>query len=116
MPNPVTPKGTFTCAHSGTAHPAGTSKLTVADQPVLPFSAADALMAYEKCTNPDNAGGKCAKTIPMPAVANPGAAVHLTVGGAPALLDALTANTNPPAPPGTPLASVKPGQTRLTAT
>lgn len=51
----------------------------------------------------DHAGAACG---------NPGSATKVTVGGTPALLDQLTANTMPAA---TPLQSIDPGQTKLTA-
>jgi hypothetical protein len=113
MAAPVTKTGTFTCAHTGKGHPDGTTKLTVKGDPVVPFTAAAGVTSYDGCTNPENLGGKCVVTAPIPPVRNPGAATHLTVGGAAALLDSLTANTTPAAAP---LTSVDAGQIRLTAT
>lgn len=113
MAHPVTPDGVFHCAHLGKGKPTGTSKLTVGgEKPVLPFAAAAQVTTYSGCGNA-NAGGPCAATAPLPPTGNPGAATHLTVGGVPVLLDALTAQTSPPV--GT-LQSVDAGQTTLTAT
>ena len=111
-PAPVTSKGIFSCAHSGTMSLQATSKLTVDTHPVQTFSSGGYTGSYDNCKNPQNAGGQCASTTPVPPTGNPGSATKLTIGSSPALLSELTANTMPAA---TPLQSVDPGQTKLTA-
>jgi hypothetical protein len=108
MAAPVTTKGVLACAHQGALSLGAASKLTVEGDPVQTFSASYT-GSYAGCTSNS---GQCTTTTPFPAAANPGSAVKLTISSAPALLSTLTANTTPA---GTPLKSVDPGQTKLTA-
>ena len=112
MAAPVTSKGSLSCAHGGTMSLQAASKLTLNGDPVQAFSPGGYSGSYDKCTYPENSGGPCAQTTPVPPAGNPGSATKLTVGGSPALLSQLTANTMPA---GTPLQAVAPGQAKLTA-
>jgi hypothetical protein len=119
MAGVVTSAGSVTCNHGGKAPLSSTAKLTVADEPVLPFSAVATLGPYAKCQFTVSGNPKPCTTTTATAP-NPGQAGKLTVGGAAVLLDALVATTdNPPTnlplenPPSTVTAAA--GQTKLTA-
>ena len=118
MAAPVTGNGSLTCAHGGTLSLTAAGKLTAGGEgnPVQVFSSAGYQGSYTGCANPTNSGGPCTSTVPLPAEANPVSATRLTIGGSPALLSSLTANTLPAgAPVGVPLQNITPGQTKLTA-
>src|SRR6266516_1535299 len=110
MAYPVTTSGSFTCANGGSPSLTSQARLTVAGQPVLPFSAVGELGTYTKCNyNVSNIVGPCTKTV----ATSGGPATKLTVAGKPVLLQTIIAPAGNP-PPQLPV-TVAAGQTRLTA-
>ena len=110
MANPVTVNGSLTCANGGKPTLSSSAKLTVSNNAVIPFSSLLSFTPYTGCNySSGNTVGPCTQTT----VVSPGSAQKLTVGGAPALLDNLTANAGSPPPPA-PI-TVDAGQQKLTA-
>ena len=120
MAKPVTVKGSFTCAHDGTASlsaapaTAADGRLTINGDKVVLF---DGLFAgrpfaarYDHCGAP-TPPAPCFSTTALPS--NPGKSGRLTVNGAHVLLDSLEATSQAAE---TPLKAVAAGQPVLTAT
>lgn len=109
MGKAVTIKGSFACAHSGTAKladapvPVTDKRLTVSGDAVALFPGVGNVGPYNGCKlNPPPPPPPCLATAlaeaPPP---NPGQSGRLTVGGAPVLLDSLTADSLPAKTPVT---------------
>ena len=121
MASPVTVKGSFDCAHGGTAKladapgPVSDGRLTVGTDAVALFSAVGHVGPYDGCKlNPPPPPPPCTATAVAEApVPNPGQSGLLTVGGNPVLLDSLAANS---LLANTPLKAVAAGQSVHTAT
>ncbi len=110
MASPVTTSGKLTCAHAGSPTLSSSAKLNAGGAPVIQFSSLSTFTPYTGCTyvNPGGTNQPCAAVT----VNSGGQASKLTVGGQPALLDDLVAQTeNPPNTPYT----VTAGQSKLTA-
>lgn len=110
MASPVTTSGKLTCCHSGSPTLSSSTKLNAGGSPVIPFSSLSTFTPYTGCTyvNPSGTNQPCTTAT----VASGGQASKLTVGGQPALLDDLVAQTeNPPTTPYT----VTAGQSKVTA-
>ncbi|WP_290060886.1 hypothetical protein [Amycolatopsis solani] len=108
MAFPVTENGSVECDHHGAV-----SLLAVSDGRLVLAGGKAVLFAgvldkpYANCGAP-SPPGTCASTLPAPP--DSGRAARLTVGGAPVLLDSLTANSLPSATP----VKVAAGQSVLT--
>lgn len=105
MAYPVTTAGSFTCANSGLAALASQAKLTVENNPVMPFPAVKGLGPYQGCTYQS---GPCTTTTWV----SDGSAAKLTVGAVPVLLGSVKATAGNPAPAANVIVTA--GQTKLT--
>ncbi|NBH03089.1 hypothetical protein [Amycolatopsis sp. SID8362] len=109
MAFPVTGNGSVECDHHGAVSLPAVSdgRLVVAGGKAVLFAGV-LTQPYAKCAAP-SPPGVCVTTLPSPP--DSGRAARLTVGGAPVLLDSLTATSLPSATP----VKVAAGQSVLTA-
>ena len=105
-PKVVVKAGNLTCKHSGKRSlTAPGVKLTVGTSPVIPLASVPGAAPYQSCTF----AHPCISTV----VTSLGS-TKLTVGGKPVLLDSDTVSSVNDVPSTFP-ATVKPGQSKLTA-
>jgi hypothetical protein len=112
MAGVVTTAGSLTCSHSGKPTLSSSTKLTVAGQPAVLYSAVPSFTPWAGCTFQVSGSNKpCTAAAPIAQ----GQALKLTAGSQPVLLDDLQAGTDNPPPPPTPSVTVVAGQGKLTA-